>query len=70
VEKSKRAIVTHMGDRHKVQSTVGKVSFKWEKKSYVNTKKLCKDHPDLAKDYTYENGNQSLRFYPTKEKKQ
>jgi putative phage-type endonuclease len=70
VEKTKRAIITHMGARHKVQSTVGKVSFKWEKKTYYNTKKLFKDHPNMAIDYAYENGSQSLRFYPTKEKKQ
>jgi hypothetical protein len=30
---------------------------------------LFKDHPELAKEYSYENGNMSLRFYPTKEKK-
>lgn len=69
VEKTKRSIITHMGDRHKVQSVVGKISFKWEKKTYYNTKKLFKEHPDMAKEYAYENGNQSLRFYPTKEKK-
>lgn len=69
VEKTKRSIITHMGDRHKVQLGTGKVSFKWEKKTYYNTKKLFKEHPDLAKEYAYENGNQSLRFYPTKEKK-
>jgi len=69
VDKSKRTIMTHMQDRNKVQLTTGKVSFKWEKKSYVNTKGLCKDHPDLAEKYTYENGNKSLRTYFPKEKK-
>jgi putative phage-type endonuclease len=69
VAKTKRAITTHMGEKHKVQLSVGKVSLKWEVKTYYNIKKLFKDHPDLAKEYSYENGNRSLRFYPTKEKK-
>jgi hypothetical protein len=69
VEASKREVMTHMGERNKVQCVVGKVSFKWEKKTYYNTKKLFKDHPDLAKEYAYENSNKSLRFYPKKEKK-
>jgi len=69
VEKSKRTIMTHMGEKNKVQLPAGKVSFKWEKKTYYNTKKLWLEHPDLATEYEYESGNKSLRFYPTKEKK-
>jgi hypothetical protein len=58
-----------MGEKHKVQLRAGKVSLKWEVKTYYNTKKMFKDHPDLEKEYRYVNGNRSLRFYPTKEKK-
>ncbi len=69
VEKTKRAITTHMQDRNKVQLATGKVSLKWEVKTYYNTKKLFKEHPELAKKYEYENGSKSLRFYPRKEEK-
>lgn len=68
VEKTKREIVTFMGEKFKVQLGTGKVSYKWEKKTYYNTKKLFKDYPKLAIEYAYENGNRSLRFYPTREK--
>ncbi len=68
VEKTKRLIMTLMGDRYKVQLGTGKVSYKWEKKKSYNYKKLIKDYPKLANEYAYENGNRSLRTYMTKEK--
>jgi predicted phage-related endonuclease len=69
VDKTKRLLTTYMGEMHKVQLHAGKISLKWEVKTYYNTKKLFKDHPDLAKEYSYENGNRSLRTYFPKEKK-
>jgi predicted phage-related endonuclease len=69
VGKTKREIITLMGEKFKVQLGTGKVSHKWEKKTYYNTKKLFVDHPKLAVEYAYENASRSLRFYPTKEKK-
>lgn len=69
VDKVKRAIITFMGDKFKVQLGNGKVSFKWEKKTYTNSKQLAVDHPEIIKKYEYVNSTRSLRVYPKKEKK-
>jgi hypothetical protein len=69
VSQNKRKLITLMADKHKVQCSGGKLSHKWEKKTYYNTKKLFADHPVMAVEYAYENASRSFRFYPKKEKK-
>ncbi len=66
VKASKKRIEISMGDKRKLKCDDGKVVHQWETKTVINTKKLKKDKPDIAKEYEYESGSKPLRFYPKK----
>jgi putative phage-type endonuclease len=63
---TKKKLMDIVGDREKVICPSGKVCFKWEKKTLLDTKKLKKEEPDMAKKYQYETGSKPFRFYPSK----
>ncbi len=68
VEESKKRLMGIVGEKKKVRCDNGKICFRWEKKSYINMKKLELDHPDLVKKYRYDSGSKPFRFYPKKGK--
>jgi predicted phage-related endonuclease len=67
VEATKKKLIEIVGDQEKVKSPSGKICFKWERKTILDTKKLRKEKPEIAEEYEYETGSKPFRFYPSKE---
>lgn len=67
-EESKQKLIDIIGnDREKVKCSLGKATYKWQKRTGFDKTRLKKDDPELVKKYSYESGALTLRTFPKKD---
>lgn len=66
-EDSKQKLIDVIGnEREMVKCSLGKATYKWQKRTGFDKEGLKRDKPELVKEYSYEGGSLTLRIFPKK----
>ena len=65
-EKSKQKLIDIIGEKSLVKCSSGKLRYKWEEKTYVDSKRLKAEKLEVYKEYSNKSGSIVFRFYPKK----
>lgn len=67
-ESARQKLIDVIGDgREMTKCSLGKATYKWQKRTGFDKDRLKKEKPEIIKEYSYEGGALTLRTYPKKE---